>query len=167
MTVPRRAPEGYSRLQIRLHWVVVGFVALQYVLHDGVASAFDRGMEAGALALSAPVVGHFVVGSAIFLLAAWRLLLRQERGAPEPPSEDPGWQRALARGTHLAMYALMLTLPITGGAAWAMASEGASTAHEVMRALLLAAIGLHVAGALYGQFVQKTGILDRMRRPAE
>jgi cytochrome b561 len=124
-------------------------------------------MEEGTLAFSAPVIGHFVVGSLIFLLAAWRLLLRQERGAPEPPAQDPPWQRKLARGTHFAMYALLLTLPVTGGAAWAMASEGASTAHETMRALLLFAIGLHVAGALYGQFVQKTGIIDRMRAPAD
>ncbi|RDC70946.1 cytochrome B [Rhodovulum sp. 12E13] len=160
-------PAGYSRLQIRLHWAVVALVVLQYALHDGVASAFDRGMEAGALTLSAPAVGHFVAGSAIFLLAAWRLLLRQERGAPAPPAEDPPWQRGLARSTHAAMYALMLGLPVTGGVAWAMASEGASTAHEVMRALLLLAIVLHVAGAIYGQVVQKTGAIDRMRRPVD
>jgi cytochrome b561 len=161
----RAAPRGYSRLQIRLHWAVVVLVALQYALHDGVAAAFDRGMEAGALTLSAPVVGHFLTGAAIFLLAAWRLILRNERGVPAPPETDPAWQKALARGTHGAIYALLLTLPVTGGAAWAMASEGASTAHEVMRALLLLAILLHTAGALYGQVVQKTGVLDRMRRP--
>jgi len=161
----RTAPAGYSRLQIRLHWAVVALVLLQYALHDGVASAFDDGMAAGTLTFSAPVVGHFVTGALIFLLAAWRLTLRSERGAPEPPESDPAWQKRLARGTHLGMYALLLTLPVTGGAAWAMASEGASTAHEAMRALLLLAIGLHVAGALYGQYVQKTGVLDRMRRP--
>jgi cytochrome b561 len=163
--VPAAAPAGYSRLQIRLHWAVVVLVVLQYALHDGVASAFDRGMEAGALTLSAPVVGHFLAGSAIFLLAVWRLLLRQERGVPAPPAADPPWQRTLARGTHGAMYALMLTLPFTGGAAWAMESHAASTAHEAMRALLLAAIVLHVAGAVHGQMVRKTGVIDRMRRP--
>jgi len=163
----RSSPAGYNRLQIRLHWAVVALVALQYALHDGVAGAFDRGMEARTLSLSAPVVGHFVTGSAIFLLAVWRLMLRKDRGVPALPESDPGWQKTLARGTHAAIYLLLLTLPITGGAAWAMASEGASTAHEAMRALLLLAIVLHTAGALYGQFVQKTGVLDRMRRPAE
>ncbi len=165
--MPAAAPRGYSRLQIRLHWAVVGLVVLQYVLHDGVASAFDRGMEVGTLTLSAPAIGHFAVGSLIFLLAAWRLLVRQERGAPEPPAEDPPWQRALARSTHAAMYALMLALPVSGGIAWAMASEAGSTTHEVMRALLLLAIVLHVAGAVYGQAVQKTGVIDRMRRPVD
>ena len=163
----KAAPAGYSRLQIRLHWAVVVLVALQYALHDGVALAFDDAMESGAFTLTAPVIGHFVNGSLIFLLAAWRLMLRGERGVPDLPEADPAWQKRLAHGTHLAMYALLLTLPVTGGAAWAMQSAGASTAHEVMRALLMLAIGLHVAGALYGQFVQKTGILDRMRRPAE
>lgn len=161
----KTAPAGYSRLQIRLHWAVVLLVLLQFALHDGVANAFDTGMEAGALSLSAPVIGHFIGGTLIFLLAAWRLLLRSERGVPELPETDPAWQKALARGTHAAIYVLLLTLPATGGAAWAMASSGASTAHEVMRALLLLAILLHIAGALYGQYVQKTGIMDRMRNP--
>jgi cytochrome b561 len=162
---PKGAPGGYSRLQIRLHWAVVGLVVLQYLLHEGVAGAFDRGIESGALTLSAPVIGHFVGGSAIFLLTAWRLMLRQEHGVPDHPAGDPVWTRALARGTHLAIYALLLGLPATGAAAWAMASTGASGAHEAMRAALLLAILLHVAGALHGQFVRKTGVLSRMARP--
>ena len=162
-----QAPRGYSRLQIRLHWAVVALVALQYLFHDGVASAFDAGMESGTLTLSAPVIGHFVTGSLIFLLLAWRLMLRSERGVPEPPAEDPPWQRGLARGVHLAFYGVVALLVVTGGAAWAMASEGASSAHETLRAVLLGLIALHVAGTVYGQVVQKTGVLDRMRRPAD
>jgi cytochrome b561 len=161
------APAGYSRLQIRLHWAVVALVALQYLLHDGVASAFARGMEDGTLALSAPVIGHFVTGSLIFLLLAWRLMLRSERGVPEPPVEDPAWQRGVARGVHLSFYGIVALLLVTGAAAWAMASEGASTAHEILRALLLGLIALHVAAALHGQLLRKTGVLDRMRRPAD
>jgi len=163
----RHAPQGYSRLQIRLHWAVVALVALQYLFHDGVASAFEAGMERGAMTLSAPAVAHFVAGSLIFLLAAWRLMLRGERGVPAPPEADPPWQRGLARGVHLAFYGVIALLVVTGGAAWAMASEGASTAHETLRALLLGLVALHVAGAVYGQFVQKTGVIDRMRHPAD
>ena len=165
--MPKSAPAGYNRTQIRLHWAVVILVALQYVLHDGVASAFDEGMEAGALTFSAPVIGHFVSGSLIFLAVAWRLMLRSERGVPPPPEQDPAWQRSLAHGTHVAIYALLLLLPISGGGAWGAASEGASTAHEVMRALLLLAIVLHVAGAVYGQWVQKTGVIRRMMVPQD
>jgi cytochrome b561 len=161
------APAGYSRLQIRLHWAVVILVALQFVLHEGVTGAFDEAMQSGDFALSAPVIGHFVGGSVIFLLVAWRLMLRAERGVPEAPSEDPPWQKRLAHTVHIVFYALLLSLPFTGGAAWAMGSEGASTAHEVTRAALMALILLHVAGALYGQFVQKTGVMRRMKTPAD
>jgi len=164
---PRTSPAGYSRLQIRLHWAVVVLVALQFVLHEGVAGAFDSGMETGVFALSAPVVGHFVGGSLIFLLVAWRLMLRSERGVPPPPAADPDWQKRLVHGVHVGFYALILSLPATGGAAWAMQSAGASAAHEITRAALMALIGLHVAGALYGQFVQKTGVMQRMRQPAD
>jgi cytochrome b561 len=34
-------PTGYSKLQIRLHWITVLLVALQYLLHDGIANAYD------------------------------------------------------------------------------------------------------------------------------
>jgi cytochrome b561 len=145
----------------------VALVALQYLFHDGVASAFESGLEEGTLTLSAPVIAHFVNGSLIFLLVAWRLMLRGERGVPEPPAEDRPWQRGLARGVHLAFYGVIALLVATGGAAWAMASQGASTAHEILRALLPGLIALHVAGAVHGQAVQKTGVLDRMRRPAD
>ena len=163
----KTAPAGYSRTQIRLHWAVVVLVALQLALHDGVASAFDRAMDTGSFTLSAPVIGHFIGGSIIFLLVAWRLMLRAERGVPDAPAEDPGWQKSLAHGVHVAFYALLLSLPFTGGAAWAMGSAGASTAHEITRAALVALILLHVAGTIYGQFIQKTGVLARMRTPAD
>jgi cytochrome b561 len=156
---------GYSRTQIILHWATVVLVALQYLLHEGIADAFEEGLEAGRMALSAPVIGHMVGGSLILLLAFWRLALRQERGAPPPPASDPPWQRALARTVHRGMYALILLLPVSGAVAWAQASVAASAVHEAMRALLLVLILVHVAGALWGQFVQGTGVLARMLRP--
>lgn len=164
---PKPAPAGYSRLQIRLHWAVVVLVALQYVLHEGVARAFDAGMETGSFTLAAPVIGHFAGGAAILLLALWRLMLRSARGVPEPPAEEPALQKAAARATHAAFYALLLALPVSGAVAWAMQSAAASTAHEVMRAALMLLILLHVAAALYGQLVKRTGVMDRMRVPAD
>jgi cytochrome b561 len=165
--MPKPSPAGYSRLQIRLHWAVVALVILQYLFHEAVAAAFDAGMETGTMTLTGGAVAHFVCGSAILILALWRLMLRAQVGVPDLPAEDPAWQKLLARGIHGLIYALLILLPFSGAAAWATASEGPSNAHEAMRAILIFAVLLHVAGSLYGQFVQKTGVLDRMRRPAD
>ncbi len=156
---------GYTRTQVILHWATVLLVALQYLLHEGIAEAFDAGIAAGRMTLSAASIGHMVGGSLILLLAFWRLALRQERGVPPPPEADPPWQRRLDRAVHAGMYALILMLPVTGAVAWAQASTAAGAAHEAMRAALLILILIHVAAALLGQFLQRSGVLTRMLRP--
>ncbi len=159
------APNGYSRLQIRLHWITVFFVALQYLLHDGVASAYDRAVETGEYQLSAPVIGHVTVGLIILMLAVWRLLLRNEHGTPPPPEGEPPLFRRLSHWAHLSFYALLILLPVTGALAWGGRSEGASDAHEVLRALLVLLILVHIGAVAVHQFVWKTGLLRRMTRP--
>ncbi len=161
------AVEGYSRAQIRLHWAVVILVVLQYALHNGVANAFDRGMEAGALTLSPPVIGHFVGGLLITALIGWRLILRRERGVPPPPAEEPPFFSRLGHLAHLAFYVILLLLPVTGAIAWGAASAGASLAHEVLRAALLLLILAHVGAVVVHQFVWKTGLMQRMKVPAD
>lgn len=156
---------GYSQAQIRLHWAVVVLLVLQYALSGGIAAAFEQGVQAGTMRLTPGAIAHMAGGSLILLLAFWRLALRQERGAPPPPEADPAWQKALARGTHVAIYALLILLPVTGGVAWGTASAGAAVVHGALKSVLLLCIALHVAGALYGHFVQKSGVLARMMRP--
>ncbi len=163
----KAAPSGYARTQIRLHWAVAALVVVQYLLGQSASAAFEDGLETGRLTMTPLAIAHFVNGSLIFLLVAWRLMLRNERGVPAPPPGEPAWQSTAARVNHRAMYALLLALPITGGVAWGAASEGAALAHESLRALLLLAVVVHVAAAVYGQFVQHSGVLDRIRRPAD
>lgn len=157
-------PKGYSRLQIRLHWITVLLVALQYLLHDGVATAYDRAVETGDYALSAPVIGHAAGGMIILVLAVWRLMLRNERGTPPAPAGEPPLFARLSRVAHLAFYALLFLLPISGALAWGGRSEAASDVHEVLRALLMLLILAHIGAVLLHQFVWKTGLLSRMTR---
>lgn len=164
------AVRGYSKAQIRLHWIVAVLVGLQFLFHDGISDAFEDGIEtagAGGLVLTGPATAHVAAGGLILLLAVVRLLLRQGRGAPPPPEGDPGWQKAAAAGTHLALYALLLAIPVTGAVAWGGASEGAADVHEALTTALLVLVAAHILGALYGQFLQRTGILRRMVRPED
>ena len=43
----------------------------------------------------------------------------------------------------------------------------AAEAHEIMKALLMLLVGLHIAGALYHQFVLRNNLIGRMKRPAD
>jgi cytochrome b561 len=122
-------PTGYSRAQIALHWAVVVLVVLQYLLHDGIAGAYDLAEETGVYAVSPLVIAHIAGGGAILLLACWRLILRNDRGVPPPPEGEPEVFARLSRIAHLTFYALLILLPITGALAWggqmALAGRGA------------------------------------------
>lgn len=158
-------PLGYSRLQIRLHWITVLLVALQYVLHDGIASAYDDALETGTYALSAPVIGHATGGLVILGLVIWRLMLRRERGVPAPVSGEPAIFQTISHWAHRAFYALLILLPVSGVMAWGGRMEGAGDAHEVLRALLMVLILAHVGAVVVHQVVWKTGLITRMMRP--
>lgn len=162
--MPTPVPSAYSRLQIRLHWLVFGLLALQYILHEPITEAFDR-LEEGLIPDFNPLVAaHVFGGFLLFVLTLARLYVRKERGAPPPPQADPPLQRMAAQVTHLGLYALLVAMPISGAVAWFRANEAAADVHSVMRIVLLALIALHVAGALYHQFVLKDGLMQRMRK---
>lgn len=157
-------PTAYSRLQVRLHWLVFVLLVLQYLLHEPITEAFDM-VEDGVIPAFSPLVAaHVFGGFLIFVLVAARLYLRLERGVPPLPETDPPLQRMAAHVTHYSLYALLIALPISGAVAWFRGNAAAAEAHEVMRALLLGLIALHVGATLYHQVVLKDGLLQRMRR---
>jgi len=162
--MPKPLPSAYSRLQIRLHWLVFGLLVLQYLLHEPITEAFDM-LEDGLIPDFDPLVAaHVFGGFLLFVLTAARLYLRKERGVPPLPEVDPPLQRMAAHVTHYSLYALLIAMPISGAVAWFRANEAAADAHSVMRVILLGLIALHVAGALYHQFVLKDGLMQRMRK---
>lgn len=157
-------PSGYSRLQITLHWVVVCLVALQYLLHEGISDAYDVAEDTGVYAMSLPVIAHIAGGALILLLACWRLILRNDRGVPAAPEGEPEVFRRLSHVAHLAVYALLILLPVTGALAWGGRMEAAGDAHEVLKTLLLLLIAAHVGAVAVHQLVWKTGVMKRMMR---
>lgn len=157
------APTAYSRTQIRLHWLVFGLLVLQYLLHESITEAFDMVEDGLTPAFDPLVAAHVFGGFLIFVLTAARLYLRVERGVPPLPDSDPPLQRIAAHVTHYTLYGLLIALPISGAVAWFRGNEAAADAHEAMRAILLVLVGLHVAAALYHQFVLKDGLMQRMR----
>lgn len=159
-------PTTYSPLQIRLHWIIVALVALQYILHEPIAEAFERWQDTGTTPDASPLVAaHVFGGFLVFALTLVRLAVRRSQGVPPPPASESPVLQNLAGLTHWAFYGLLVLLPVSGAVAWFRGSETAGDVHEVLRAVLLGLIALHVGAALMHHFVWKTDVLRRMTRP--
>jgi cytochrome b561 len=158
------APTAYSRIQIRLHWLVFVLLVVQFILHEPITEAFDQIEDGLVPAFYPQVAAHVFGGFLIFVLAAARLWIRLDRGVPPLPASDPPMQRMAAHLTHYSLYALLFAMPVSGAVAWFRGNEAAADAHSVMRFVLIALVALHVLASLYHQFVLKDGLLQRMRR---
>ncbi len=159
-------PTGYTRTQIRLHWIVVALITFQYVLHDTISDAWDAHLTGAEVPFDPLIAQHVLMGGLVAVLVVWRLALRLTHGAPPPPEKEHPALKLAAHATHWAFYALMLLMPFSGAMAWFAGAEAAAQGHNVMKVALLALIGLHVAAALAHQFVFKTNLMARMKRPA-
>lgn len=163
----QKSVTGYSALQIGLHWAVVVLVAFQYVAHSGIEAAWNalRRDEVPPADTAALTYLHIGAGILVLLLAVARIGLRSTRGVPPPPADEPRMLQLLSEAVHVAIYALLLLLPVSGLVAWFLAVPAAGAIHVLLKNALLAAIVLHVAGALFQHFIRRSDVLMRMLRP--
>lgn len=152
----------YSKLQITLHWAIAILILLQFVLHDHVKHAFREITRGNEVAFDPLVAQHVFGGLLILALVILRLIVRMKQGAPELPAEESDMMKKVANGVHWGLYALMALLPISGAVAWFTINRNAAEAHEFMKAAMLALLALHVAGALFHQFILKTKPFSRI-----
>lgn len=152
----------YSRAQKVLHWTVALLILLQFLFFEEMSRPFDRLMQTGVSDYTATVVGHIAIGASVFALALWRLALRAANEAPVPPAREPNPARAAGRATHVALYVVLVSLPLLGLGAWFLPSETLGEAHQIGTNVLLWLIGLHVLAVALHQFWWKTGLLRRM-----
>lgn len=162
-----RKPEGYSSIQIALHWLVLFLVAFQYVAHDGIETAWNalRQQQAVPPGSQALTYMHITAGMTVFALALIRIFLRIWGGTPPPPEGEPWLLHLIAETVHYGIYVLLFALPLSGLAAWFLGLELAASVHVLLKNALLAAIALHIAGALFQHFVLRSDVLMRMLRP--
>lgn len=160
-------PTGYSRLQIRLHWIITVLIVLQFVLHESMIEAWEGFIKTGASEFSALVASHVFGGIVILLLVLWRLAVRFKRGAPLPPKAEHPLLKMVAHLSHWLLYALMVLMPLSGAFAWFGGIEQAATNHFYMKFALMGLVALHVVAALFHQFVLKTNLMQRMKTPQD
>ena len=123
---------------------------------------------------------HMIAGGLILLLTLLRLAVRLKTAHPAPASTGYALLDRLAPATHWALYGLVLLMAGSGVAMSVLAGlpgivfGGVGSlpvnfdalppraVHGIVAKLLMLAIALHIAAALYHQFVRRDGLLARM-----
>lgn len=95
-----------------LHWLVAVLVIVQISL--GWAAEWDGNRDASFQLIRT----HYQAGVLIFGLMILRTAWRLANGAPPPPPNEPPSRRFAAAFTHFAIYALLLTMPLSGYVIW-------------------------------------------------
>lgn len=171
--------DRYTAPAIALHWLMAWLIIAVYFL----------GLSIDALPVGPDriqVVGwHKWLGVTIAFLWGFRVLWRAGHRPPALPASSPAWQNAASHLVHVALYLLMIAIPVSG---WLMSSAKGYTTnffglfdlpnllmkdkelghtlkevHEVLANSLMALVGLHIAAALKHQLVDKDNLLGRMR----
>ena len=179
----RSAATRYTLTAIALHWVLAA----------AILTAFFVGLYLEDLPFSPAklklINWHKWAGVTILALSVLRLMWRLTHRPPALParieSAMPGWQRAAHHGTHHLMYLLFFAVPLLG---WAYSSakgfpivwfgvlplpdlvapnpelaEAIKPLHGLAAWGLIGLVVLHVGAALKHQFIDRDGLLERMR----
>lgn len=174
----RNSHERYGSLSVALHWLMLLLIAAVYACIE-LRVNFPRGSEPRE-ALKA---WHNMLGMLVLILALVRLAV-QLRGPTPAIQPDPGkLQHLFARLAHLALYVLMIGLPLLG---WLVLSaegkpvpffglglppliganeplaEQLEELHKTIGTLGYWLIGLHAAAALFHHYIQRDNTLSRM-----
>ncbi len=157
-------PQGYSVLQIVLHWMIAVLVIFQILAHDGMEAAWHAFNKNTPLAPDDALYAnlHIIAGILIFVLALWWIALRLKRGAPPLPEKEHPLLKWLARATHFLLYLIILGMPILGAAGWYLNLPQLVHLHSTGRLLLIPLVIFHGAAALVQHFVLKSDALKRM-----
>ncbi|TCP14785.1 cytochrome b561 [Crenobacter luteus] len=171
--------ERYAAPTVLLHWLMAALIV----------ATFWLGLTVADMPLSPTkfkwIAWHKWLGVTLLGLLALRLLSRALTRAPALPATMGTHARTMARLGHLGLYALMLAVPLSG---WLMSSaygfpvvylqlfalpdlvaknealgDALRDAHTVLNWTLAALVAGHVLAALKHQFVDRDGLMARMR----
>jgi len=174
----RDSADRYSVLSIRLHWLMVVLIAAVYGCIE-LRELFEKGSDPRETLKAL----HFMLGLTVLILVAVRIYARLTGPTPPIVPEPPKWQMLLAKAAHLALYLLMIGMPIAG---WVLLSaagkpipffglhlpallgESKSLAetikeiHETGGTLGYFLIALHAAASLFHHYFVRDNTLRRM-----
>jgi cytochrome b561 len=167
----------YHWLLVALHWVLAFFIIVSLYMGTMVLEDMPNSDPAKIDALR----GHMIGGVVILALMVVRLLVRMMTAHPPAAPTGMALADAIAPWTHRALYLLVFVMVISGFATSLMAGLpdivfGGSgqplpadffqfwprIVHGITAGLLMALVALHIAAAIYHQFVKGDGLFRRM-----
>ena len=168
----------YGSLSIGIHWLLLLLFIAVYGCIE-LRSFYPKGSDLR----EALKTWHFMFGMLVFVLVWLRLAARLAGPAPGIKPEPASWQQLSAKLMHLALYALMIVMPLSGwlllsatgkpipffglelpaliGANKGLASQ-IKEIHEFLGTAGYYLIGLHAAAALYHHYIMRDNTLTRM-----
>ena len=167
----------YSKRMVMVHWLTLGLLVAAFLLGEELAEATDE-----SKATIAGYLFHMLAGGTVLLLTAMRLFFRSKDGTPPPMGQTP--MDKVAKGVHHLLYTLLFVLPVSGmitvltsdaikgltaGDANLLPKEEgyehvfAHEVHEVLVTVLIVVAALHILGAIKHQFIDKDGLMERMK----
>ena len=168
----------YGSLSIGIHWLMLLlFIAVYACIELRVFYPKGSDLREGLK------TWHFMLGMLVFVLVWLRLAARFSSPTPSIQPEPPSWQQLSAKVLHLALYAVMIGMPLSG---WlllsasgkvipffglelpALVGENKDLAgqikelHEFVGTAGYYLIGLHAAAAFYHHYAVRDNTLTRM-----
>lgn len=173
-----RKPKRYGAMAQFFHWAVVVLIAFQYTW------AWRIDQTEGLRARFELVTQHKTIGMTVLALAILRLLWRFFHAPPPLPKHLVNWEIWAAKLGHVALYALIFIVPLSGwfysqaagyGDYWwgpisfpslIEANEASEdffyALHELVGKLLILVVVIHVLAALRHHFILQDNVLKRM-----
>ena len=154
--------QKYPFIMRVFHWVLVIMFAAQFIFHDAISDAYDQIQRGVEVAFNPLVAGHVFGGLAILVLTLIRFGIRRKSVLPAYPEQGSALTKRASEIVHYGTYVLGIMLPVSGAVAWFGGVKAAADGHEMLKAVLLALVALHVAGTLFHLVVHKNNIFKRM-----
>jgi cytochrome b561 len=177
--------QRYTSVAVFLHWAIALLIIAQ------IAGGLWMTRGEGAITPGDPRFTvfqlHKSLGLTVLLLSVARIVWRLMNPPPPEPAHISAIEKLAAKAAHLLFYVLIFVLPLTGWAVVSTSSTGLPThffwlvdwphlplprggepheifeeSHELLAYGAIALIGLHVAGALKHQILDKTDLIGRM-----
>ena len=177
----KRGPAAYSGESRFLHWAIAALILFGLIPAGLTMVSLGDGPLKNFL-----YEAHKSMGMVVFMLAVLRVAVRAAQGFPPLPDSLPEWQKIAARSTHLALYGLILVVPVLGFTGTAMCcapvnlfwtvpipisvaggmdrAEVVLAWHKAAVFLMAAILALHVGAALWHGFIRRDGVFARMWR---
>jgi len=174
----KNTPFRYGSLSTAIHWLMLLLFVAVYATID-LRELFEKGSDPR----EALKTWHFMLGMLVFVLVWLRIAARSAGPTPEIHPEPTRIQMLSAKLLHLALYGLMIGMPLTG---WLLLSASGKVIpffglelpalinvdkelakqikelHEFVGTTGYYLIGLHLAAALYHHYIKQDDTLARI-----